>query len=73
MSSFEILAKKARLVRVTITNVTCQVKVEGKLSEPFATTKGLRQGGLACLSSIQLGVREGHQQLEGGGYGNHLL
>ena len=45
-----IPAKLIRLVRLTITNVTCQVKVYGKLSGPFVTTKGLGQGdGLACL------------------------
>ena len=50
MSSFGIPAKLIRLVRMTMTNVTCQVKVVGKLSGPFAATKGLRQGnGLACL------------------------
>ena len=35
---------------MTVTNVTCQVKVDWKLSMPFASSKGLRQrGGLACL------------------------
>ena len=35
---------------MTMTNVTCQVRVDGKLAGPFATTMGLRQGdGLACL------------------------
>ena len=50
MSEFEIPAKLIRLVRMTMTNVTCQVRMDGKLSGPFATTKGLRQcDGLACL------------------------
>ena len=50
MSSFGILARLIRLVRMTMTIVTCQVRMDGKLSGPFATTKGLRQGdGLACL------------------------
>ena len=50
MSSFGIPAKLIRLVRMTMTNVTCQVRVDGKLSGPFATAKDLRQGdGLACL------------------------
>nr|XP_049461917.1 uncharacterized protein LOC125906554 [Anopheles coluzzii]XP_049461920.1 uncharacterized protein LOC125906554 [Anopheles coluzzii] len=50
MSSYGIPAKLIRLFRMTMTNVTCQVKVDGKLSGPFATTKGLRHGGgLACL------------------------
>ena len=45
-----IPAKLIRLVRMTMTNVTCQVRVDGKLLGPFATTKGLRQrDGLACL------------------------
>ena len=35
---------------MTMTNVTCQVRVDGKLSGPLATTKRLRQGDrLACL------------------------
>ena len=35
---------------MTMTNVTCQVRVDGNLSGPFVTTKGLRSGdGLACL------------------------
>ena len=37
-SSFGIPAKLIRLVRMTMTNVTCQVRVDGKLSGPFATT-----------------------------------
>ena len=49
MSSFGIPAQLIRLVRMTMTNVTCQVKVDGKLSGLFVTIKGLRQGdGLAC-------------------------
>ena len=43
MSSFGIPAKLIRLVRMTMTNVTCQVMVDGKLSGPFATTKGPRR------------------------------
>ena len=39
MSSFEILTKLIRLVIMP-----CQVMKDGKLSGPFATTKGLRQG-----------------------------
>ena len=43
-------ANLIRLVRMTMTNVTCQVRVDGQFSGPFATNKGLRQGdGLACL------------------------
>ena len=50
MSLFGIPVKLIRLVSMTMTNVTCQVKVDGKLSGPFATTEGLRQGdGLTCL------------------------
>ena len=46
MSSFGIPPKLIRLVRMTTTNVTCQVRVDG----PSATTKGLREGdGLACV------------------------
>ena len=50
MNSFGIPAILMRLVKMTMTNVTYQMKVDGKLSRPFATTKGLRQvDGLACL------------------------
>ena len=35
---------------MTMTNVICQERVDGKLSGPFGTTKALRQGdGLVCL------------------------
>ena len=34
--------------KMTITNVSCQIKVDGKLSGLFATTGGLRPG-LVCL------------------------
>ena len=43
MSSFGIPTKLVRLVRMTMTNVTCEVTMDGNLSGPFATTKGLRQ------------------------------
>ena len=50
MSCLRISAKLIRLVRMTMTNVTCQVKLYKKLSSPFASTKGLRQGdGFACF------------------------
>ena len=70
MSSFGIPAKLIRLVRMTMTNVTCQVRVDEKLSGPFATIKGLRQGhGFACLL-FNLSLE---RAIEGGDYGNHLL
>ena len=50
INSFGIPAKLIMLVRMTMTNVTCQAKVQGKLSGPFDITKGLRQGdGLTSL------------------------
>ena len=50
MITIGIPVKLIRLVRLTMTNITCQVKLDGKHSVPFATTKGLRQGyGLTCL------------------------
>ena len=71
MSSFGIPAKLIWLVRMTMTNVTCQLRVDGKLSGPFATTKCLRQGDeLACLL-FNLALERAI--LEGGDYGNHLL
>ena len=71
MSSVGIPSKLISLLRMTMTNVTCQVNVEVNFSRPVATTKGLPQG--ACLSLIQLGAREGHPVLEGEDFGNHLL
>ena len=50
ISSFRIPAKLIRLVRMIKTNVTCLMREDGKLSGPFATTKGMHQGdGLACF------------------------
>ena len=50
ISSFGIPAILIRLVRMTMTNVNCQMKVDGKLSRLFTTTKDLRPGdGLVCL------------------------
>ena len=51
MSSFGIPAKLIRLVRMTMTNVTCQVRVDGKLSGPFAATKGLCQRDVDSFSN----------------------
>ena len=42
--------KIVRLVQMTMSQVLCQVKVGGLLSDPFETARGLRQGdALACL------------------------
>ena len=51
MSSFGIPAKLIRLVRMTMTNVSCQVRVNGKkLSVQKTATRGLRHwDGLICL------------------------
>ena len=69
MSSFGIPAKLIRLVRMTMINVTCQVRVVGKLSGPFATTKGLRQGnGLACLlfnMALERAIRDSRVETTG--------
>lgn len=42
--------KLTRLIRATMEHVMCYVRIEGKLSNPFETRKGLKQGdGLSCL------------------------
>ena len=42
--------KLTRLIKATMDHVMCFVRVEGKLSNPFETRKGLKQGdGLSCL------------------------
>lgn len=50
MREFGIPNKLTRLCRLTMTNVTSQVKIAGLLSRPINIFNGLRQGdGLACL------------------------
>ena len=50
MREFGIPNKLTRLCRLTMTNVTSQVKKAGLLSRPINIFNGLRQGdGLACL------------------------
>ena len=73
MSSFGILAKLISLVRMTMTNVTCKVKVDRKFSGSFAITQGSTPRGRACLFSIQHGAREDHLECADGDFGDHLL
>ena len=50
MSEFGIPSKLIRLVKTTMTNVQCSVKIQSHLSEPIPTTRGVKQGNaLACL------------------------
>ena len=50
MSEFVIPSKLRRLVKTTMTNVQCSVKIQSYLSEPIPTTRGVKQGdALACL------------------------
>ena len=50
MEEFNIPRKLINLTSMTLRSTKCQVKVQGDLSDPFNTKKGLRQGdGLACL------------------------
>jgi len=50
MMEFGIPPKLIRLVKTTMTNVQCSVRIQSHLSEPISTTCGLRQGNaLACL------------------------
>ena len=47
---FGIPPKLIRLVKTTMANVQCSVRVQSHLSEPISTTCGVRQGdALACL------------------------
>ena len=50
MMEFGIPLKLIRLVKTTMTNVQCSVRIQSHLSEPISTTCGVRQGdALACL------------------------
>lgn len=50
MSEFGIPRKLINLVKLTMSPVTCRVRVGSDLSEPFEALHGVRQGdGLACL------------------------
>ena len=50
MVEFNIPKKIINLVRMTLKNVKCRIKVMSQLSEPFYTEQGLRQGdSLSCL------------------------
>ena len=69
MSSFEIPGKPIRLVRMTMINVICLVKVDGKLAGPFATTKGLRLGErVSCLLfnlALERAIRDSSRETTG--------
>ena len=50
MEEFEIPHKLIKLVKATMDNSQCRVKIQADLSDPFITRNGLRQGdSLACL------------------------
>lgn len=50
MEEFEIPRKLIRMVKATMENSMCKVRVQNELSESFETTNGLRQGdSLSCL------------------------
>ena len=50
MMGFGIAPKLITMVRTTMTNVQCSVRIQSHLSEPISTTCGVRHGGtLACL------------------------
>jgi len=50
MMEFSIPPKLIRLVKTTMTNVQCSVRIQSHLSEPISTTCGVRQDdALACL------------------------
>jgi sorting nexin-29 len=50
MQEFHFPDKLIRLVKATMENSQCQVKIQAELSDPLKTMSGLRQGdSLACL------------------------
>jgi hypothetical protein len=51
MKEFNFANKLTRLVKLTMENSQCHIKLESELSKPLNTTNGLRQGNslLACL------------------------
>lgn len=50
MNELQIPSKIIRMVKATMAKVTCKVRIQNELSEPFETTRGIRQGdGLARL------------------------
>jgi sorting nexin-29 len=50
MQEFQFPDKLIRLVKATMENSQCQVKIQADLSDPLITMSGLRQGdSLACL------------------------
>jgi sorting nexin-29 len=50
MQEFGIPVKLINLTRATLKRVKCRIKLQGHLSEPLLTQRGLRQGDtLACL------------------------
>jgi len=44
MMEFGIPSKLIRLIKTTMTNVQCSVRIQSHLSEPIPTTCGVRQG-----------------------------
>jgi sorting nexin-29 len=44
MQEFEITVKLINLTRATLKRVNCRIKLQGHLTEPFLTQRGLRQG-----------------------------
>ena len=50
MMEFGISPKLIRVVKTTMTNMQCSVRIQSHLSETISTTCGVRQGdALACL------------------------
>jgi sorting nexin-29 len=50
MQELQFPDKLIRLVKATMENSQCQVKIQADMSDPLITTSGLRQGdSLACL------------------------
>ncbi|GFT14646.1 reverse transcriptase domain-containing protein [Trichonephila clavipes] len=50
MTEFKLPKKLVNLMKATLKNAHCRIKIQKYLSEPFTTERGLRQGdSLACL------------------------
>lgn len=69
LQEFNIPPKLVRLVKLTMSDVRCQVRIQSDCSQEFPSNKGLRQGdGLACLLfnlALEKTVRDAGIQTQG--------
>jgi sorting nexin-29 len=69
MEEFNIPIKLINLVKLTMSNVECRVRIQEDLSEPLKTLNGLRQGdALACMlfnMALEKAIRDAGVQTTG--------